>query len=106
MALYNQSDMLYDDYSWTVIPGDAPRITGAPDSTMFSRNEGYEVKYLINALMEEWGLSSKASGNKMERLIHDELPSDIRSQENVKAWISKKMVIDSWKRNKVEIKNN
>jgi hypothetical protein len=56
---------------------------------LFDRNEGYEVLYLINKLAEIWDLTQKKSGLKIETMIKNHLPSDIRSQENVKAWISK-----------------
>lgn len=76
-------------YSWTAIPGDDPRITGEPDSTMFNRHEGYEVLYMINKCMEKWNLSSVADGEKIERLIKEKLPSDVRSQKNVFEWLDK-----------------
>ncbi len=90
MGVVLKSDLVFEHYySWTTISGDDPRVTGEPDSTMFNRNEGYEVLYLINKLAEIWGLSSKYDGLIMERMIKNNLPSDIRSQENVKNWIQK-----------------
>lgn len=86
MALLAKSD-LQSQYSWTAIPGDNPRITGKPDSTLFNRHEGYEVLYLINAIGEEQGWKQKASGLKLEKMIKQNLPSDVRSQENVKKWL-------------------
>ena len=91
MATYKKSDMVYDDYSWKAMDHDNPKITGKPDSTLFNRHEGYEVLYLINHLLKEKELTSVRSGNKMETLIREELPGNIRSQENVKEWIN-----DNW----------
>lgn len=88
MATFNRGDLMYT-YSWTAIPGDDPRITGEPDSTMFNRHEGYEVLYMINKCMEKWNLSSVADGEKIERLIKEKLPSDVRSQKNVFEWLDK-----------------
>jgi hypothetical protein len=48
MALFNISDIQYNDYQWTAYPNDNPKVTGKPDSTKFNRHEGYEVLYLIN----------------------------------------------------------
>lgn len=48
----NEESDLKCEYSWTAIPGDNPKVTGEPDSTRFSRNEGYEVIYLINELCD------------------------------------------------------
>lgn len=94
MGLLQKSDLLFkNEYSWNALIGDDPRITGEPDSTLFNRNEGYEVLYLINKLAEKWGLSSKFDRLKIERMIKNNLPSDIRSQENVKEWI-----FNNWER--------
>ncbi|MCK5050211.1 MAG: hypothetical protein KAS53_00630 [Candidatus Cloacimonetes bacterium] len=92
MNLLSKSDLKYE-YSWTVYGNDDPEITGEPDSTLFNRKEGYEVIYLINKLAKKWKLKKKASGLKIERLINNELPGSIRSQENVKKWIS-----DNWEK--------
>ncbi|WP_445370022.1 hypothetical protein ACH518_00870 (plasmid) [Methylomonas sp. HW2-6] len=86
MPLINKSELNYR-YSWTAIPGDNPKVTGEPDSTRFSRNEGYEVLYLINKLAEIWGFKKLASAHKMEKMIKNELPSDIQTQKGVKDWI-------------------
>jgi len=86
MTLIKKSDLKYE-YSWTAIPGDDPKVTGAPDSTRFSRNEGYEVIYLINKLCGLWEFKKIASAHKMEKMINDDLPSGTQSQKGVKAWI-------------------
>lgn len=91
MSKFKKSDMKYDHYSWKAIPGDDPKVTGKPDSTLFSRKEGYEVLYMINKVLEHRGLSSVASGQKVETLIKDRLPSNVRSQENVFNWLN-----DNW----------
>ncbi|MEO9495819.1 MAG: hypothetical protein ABJG42_15180 [Vibrio splendidus] len=86
MSIIEKSDLNYE-YSWKAVSGDDPTITGTPDSTRFSRKEGYEVLYLINKLCDLWKLKKLASAHKMERMINEDLPSDIQSQEKVKAWI-------------------
>lgn len=88
MNLIKSSELKYK-YSWSAISGDNPKVVGEPDSTLFNRNEGYEVLYLINKLSKIWGFKEKASALKLEKMINEELPSDIRSQENVKSWLSK-----------------
>ncbi len=83
---YKKSDMVYDDYSTEATRNDDPKLTGEPDSSLFNRKELYEVLYLINSL----GLN-KEGCQEAEKLIHDELPGDIRSQEKVKNWIESEM---------------
>ena len=86
MNLLNKSDLIYS-YSWTVYGNDDPKVSGFSDNTLFNRKEGYEVLYLINKIADENGLTQKSSGTKMEKMIHNHLPGNIRSQENVKNWI-------------------
>ena len=80
---FTKSDLAYDVYSWTVLPGDDPKITGKPDSTLFSRYEGYEVLYMINKVLDHRGLTSATSGRKAESIIQERLPSTTRSQKKV-----------------------
>ncbi|MAZ26672.1 MAG: hypothetical protein CL868_06290 [Cytophagaceae bacterium] len=87
MALITKSDLYYKDYSWTTISGDNPKITGEPDSTLLNRKEGYEILYFINKLADIHGLKETRSGNKIEKMIREEVPGDVRSQEKIKSWI-------------------
>lgn len=89
MALYAKSDMVYKDYSWTVLNGDNPKITGEPDSTLLNRKEGYEVLYFINKFSEIHEFKQKASATKIEKMIREAVPGDIRSQKNIKEWLEK-----------------
>lgn len=87
MALFNKPDMIYKDYSWTAISGDDPRISGKPDNTLLNRHEGYEVLYLINKCLDEWRFKNMSSGQKLEKMIREGLPSNVRSQSNIKDWL-------------------
>lgn len=87
MAIYKKSEMVYNDYSWTAVNGDNPKISGEPDNTLLSRREGYEVLYFINKTLEKFGFKQVASGKKLEKMIREHLPSDTRSQKNVYDWL-------------------
>ena len=91
MVLFAKSNLYYKDYSWTIYPKNDPKISGKPDDTLFDRNEGYEVVYLINKLMMIWSYRFVNTGNKIEKLIHDKLPSDQNTQEEVKDWIEQNL---------------
>ena len=95
MGLINRSDLYFIDYSWTTLASDNPKITGKPDSTLLNRMEGYEILYFINKLCELWNFTNKSLATKIERMIRDEVPSNIHSQENIMKWIS-----DNWKNSK------
>lgn len=90
MALFSKNDLQFKDYKWTAYPNDNPQVRGAPDDTLFNRNEGYEVLYLINKLIEIWEFKRKSSGEKIEKMLRS-LPSETRSQANVRKWIH-----DNW----------
>ncbi len=96
MSLMEKSDLHYKDYKWTAIEGDDPKVTGKPDRTFLNRNEGYEILYFINKLSEIFGLKKMASATKMEKMIREELPGSIRSQENIKKWIE-----ENWETSKL-----
>ncbi|HRS67640.1 MAG TPA: hypothetical protein P5564_03405 [Paludibacteraceae bacterium] len=89
MALIAKSDLFYSDYSWTVIPGDNPKVTGEPDSTLLNRKEGYEIIDFINKLSEIFGFKQKASAIKIEKMIRNEVPDNLHSQRDIKEWIRK-----------------
>ncbi|KHT40174.1 hypothetical protein [Pectobacterium brasiliense] len=87
MADMKKSDMLYDDYSWTAVPGDDPTKT-TEDRDRFSRKEGYEVLDLINAFKYDNGNQVSLSDQKViEWMIHEELPSNLQGKKKVNAWI-------------------
>lgn len=88
MKLFNKIDMTYKGYHWTAYPNDDPKITGIPDRTRFSRNEGYEVLYLINTLADGWNLNKVSDCQKMEKMLHEGLPTHIVMQADVKTWIA------------------
>lgn len=90
MTLINKSDLLYT-YSWTAIGDDDPKKTGKPDSTLLSRNEGYEVLHFINRFAEKHSFKSKESALKTEKMIREYLPGDVRSHKNVTSWLQ-----DNW----------
>ena len=82
---YHKSDLIYS-YQWETYDDD-PKLRGEPDHSLFNRHQGWEVLYLINKLGEAYHIELKSAGNKMERMIREHLPSNIRSQVNVKQWI-------------------
>lgn len=87
MGIITKSDLHYQDYSWTALKGDDPKISGEPDSTLLSRKEGYEVLYFINKFSEIHEFKNKNSAIKVEKMISNEVPNDKRSQSNIKIWI-------------------
>jgi hypothetical protein len=91
MILFSRKNLHYSDYRWTSYIQNDPRVTGRPDDTPFSREEGNEVVYLINRLMALWDYRFSNTGNKMEKLIHDKMPPGLTKQEEVQQWLKENL---------------
>ena len=87
MVLFSRKNLFYGDYKWSVYPANDPHVNGKIDSTIFNRTEGNEIVYIINKLMTIWDYRFTTSGNKMEKLIHDQLPEYVSTQEAVQQWL-------------------
>lgn len=91
MAFYQRSHLLYT-YQWETRDDD-PRLRGEPDHSLFNRHQGWEVLYLINKFGERYQVQTVSAGNKLERMIKQHLPGDVRSQDKVRQWL-----YDNWSR--------
>ncbi|WP_418264260.1 hypothetical protein [Flavobacterium faecale] len=89
MGLLTKTELHYKDYSWTALAGDNPKISGAPDNTLLNRKEGYEILYFVNKFSETYNFKNKSSAHKVEKMIRNDVPSNIHSQINIKDWIVK-----------------
>ena len=94
MSIFTKADLKYKDYSWVTTEGDSSKLIGFPDNVLLNRKEGYEITHFINRFIEgetSWRGESdpqkKVLGQKIERMIHDQLPGDVRSHSKVHAWI-------------------
>ena len=82
MANFTKSDLLYSGYKETAYPGDDPKVTGKPDSTMLNRGEAYEMVYFINRYMTDHSWAQKSTFQKIEAY----LKSSIHKNESHKFW--------------------
>ncbi|MDP8078720.1 hypothetical protein [Phocoenobacter skyensis] len=102
---------LKEEYLDTTTPGDNPDKKSL-DSKLFNRNESYEVATMINNVLHKLDENTppnltpgyivsflskqkllKEIGNKLEDVIKDELPDDVRSSEKVADFLYKKAVV-------------
>ena len=91
MILFSRKNLCYDDYKWTAYQQNDLHVSGKIDQTNFNRLEGNEMIYLINKLMIVWEYRFASSGNKMEKLIREQLPEDVTTQEDVQRWLREKL---------------
>ncbi len=88
MPEIKKSDLKYNDYSWTAVPGDDPNKT-KEDADRFSRKEGYEVLTLLNSLKGSGGQDLVLRTRQIcEWMVHEKLPSNIQGRAKVKTWIA------------------
>jgi len=88
MSIVERADLKFaDQYRWTALPDDDPKLTGEPYSTPFNRKEGFEVLALINRFMAKYKFRQKTSGLKVERLIKEHLPIALKTQRHVEDWL-------------------
>ena len=80
------SDLKYE-YSKTATNGDDPKFTGKPDSTLFNKQEEYEVIPMLQKVMDELETLEKNDLHKLEDMIEDDLPSNTRSRDKVFDWL-------------------
>lgn len=88
MPAMKKSDLKYDDYSWTAVPGDNPKKT-VEDADRFSRKEGYEMLKLLNSLAGEKGADLSIPTRQVcEWMIREKLPSGTQGRAKVMSWIA------------------
>jgi hypothetical protein len=73
-------------YSWHAIEGDDPKKRRA-DALLFNRKEGYEVRLMIQKICNTFGFMTEEDVERVESVIANELPGNVRSQENVYNWL-------------------
>jgi hypothetical protein len=80
------TDLRYP-YSITAVEDDDPRLRGEPDNALFNRHERYEVLRLLDKVADALGVSSKEDIHKLEYMIHNLLPGQLRSRLHVFQWL-------------------
>ncbi len=78
--------MKEEEYSWEAIKGDDPKKRRM-DALLFNRKEGYEVRLMIQKICNTFGFTTEEDVRRVEDVIANELPGNVRSQENVYNWL-------------------
>jgi hypothetical protein len=90
---YTKANMVYTDYKWNArADHDNPKIIGGTDHAELNRTEGYEMIYFINSLAKTWNWNNDSlnSYRRLEKIIREQVPSNIRTHSGIKEWISAK----------------
>lgn len=79
-----------EKYSAYRIPPDGPqRII---DRIFFNRNEGYEVMYMIQKIVDRFGFETESYVNRIEDLIVDKLPGEYRLWADAFSWLADRLL--------------
>lgn len=81
-TLLGTNDLVFKDYSWTVLGDDDPKKTGHPDNVLLNRTEGYEVLPFLRR-----NFNSVADAQKAERAIRNKVPGNLRSRAHILQWL-------------------
>lgn len=87
LVLFSKQDLLFKSYFWIHNDYDEQELTNLPDSKYFNRSEGNEVLHLIRRTMQKIGLESVEDGQRLEMLIHQKLPKNLRTRAACILWI-------------------
>jgi len=87
MANFNRRSLRYS-YSWTSSKEkDHSKIIGFPDEYLLDSNEGYEVLPFINKYMSSRAWAYESTFLRIEKVLREELPKDIRGHKSIKEWL-------------------
>ena len=90
MAIRVKRNMLQYEYSWQATDGSDPMKVKI-DARILNRNEGYEVIPIIQKVIDHFGYSDEADVLKIEALIKEELPGNIRGRDRVFDWLVERL---------------
>ena len=83
MGIQIKPSDLYYRYPRKKEKRDLPKFTGKPDSAPFDRNDMYEVIPMFEAVMDALGRTEQEVLQKMEEVLNNEVPSFIRTREEI-----------------------
>ena len=86
MAIQVTKSMLIGTYSWQAVDVDHPEAIKF-DAHLFNRHEGYEVIPMIQKVVDHFDFETEADVQRVEKVIMEELPGNVRGQKNVLAWL-------------------
>jgi hypothetical protein len=85
ILFYHKTDLLFN-YDWTTEEYN-PKLRGHPDYSLFNRNQGWEVLYIINQFGKKNRAEVLVIGHKAEKMIRNHLPETACTQINVMDWM-------------------
>ena len=90
MVNYDENDLINNDYVDTTTKGDNPNYTAIRDRERVSKKERYEVVWFCDAFVKGYAVEkTKASFQKVEKLIRLQQASDIVMRKELNEFVAK-----------------
>ncbi len=86
MTIAVKKSHLQGKYSWEAVANDDPKAIKF-DARLFNRREGYEVIPMIQKVVNHFDYETETNVHRVEALIQDELPGNVRDLNNVFEWL-------------------
>lgn len=85
-----RSDLNQEKYSykWSVDSGDDPNYTGSLDRAKIDKDEGYEVKHMIQRIYNQMQWSKPDMVSQVEDYIHSRALQDIQSSDRIFTYLT------------------
>lgn len=83
--LFTKEQLISNDYNWSTMI--SYELTRLPDRRAFDSKNGDQLIYIINSFGNSIGKLSAHDGQKLERLIRQNLPPDLKSEIAVFNWL-------------------
>jgi hypothetical protein len=84
--LFLKEHLINDHYDWS-IETKHRAVANPPDRRLFNRSNGNQILYLINFFGHSVGSLSVDDGQRIESLIIQELPTELKSEISVFNWL-------------------
>jgi hypothetical protein len=92
MGKFKRDDLKYT-YKWASSIEDHRDDECNSEMATLIVDDGYEILSFINYFMAEYSLEKLQTFHKIERMIKDIIPADLRSKEDIRIWLLK-----NWKK--------
>ncbi|WP_207536168.1 hypothetical protein [Desertivirga arenae] len=85
--IFSLKDLQYTYGAFSIISPYSKWDFDMPNRSLFNRMNKFEMVLLINSLQRAWNVYSKEDCLKIERLIREYMPEEIKTQIDVADWL-------------------
>ena len=87
MWFFKRDNMFFLDYLWEYHPAVDPHVPTPAEKSLFNKEDGNHVLYMVNKLFKLKRLEGLQSAHKIERIIRSKLPVELVYHRDVRQWL-------------------